>query len=374
MKLWIPGPTHVREAILAECAGAMIGHRGEDMARLIERIDAHLPLAFGLEPGSSARAGVHTCSATGVMEGALLGAGKRVLCAVNGAFSRRWHEIAKLLGKETLALEVPPGEAVAPERLARTLRDEGPFDALTLVASETSTGVATPLGPIAEILAGHPETLFLVDVVTWLAAAPVDFDRHRIDLAFAGSQKALALPPGITVLCASQRWLERARAAPRPSFYLDLVRVLDGHAGRRTPATPCIPLYRALARQLEDISAGATAGDPRSGPSGADAWRARFEKHARMRTRTEQWAEQHGLEPLPAAGLRSPSVSCIRSGPLDVPKLLAALRRRGFQIGNGYGDLKDKTFRIGHMGDHDERGLAELLAAADEAIGELHGA
>jgi len=362
VKLWIPGPTHVREEILAECAGAMIGHRGEDMARLIERLDAHLPPAFGLEPGSTARAGVHTCSATGVMEGALLGAGKRVLCAVNGAFSRRWHEIAKLCGKETFALEVPAGEAVAPERIARTLREEGPFDALTLVASETSTGVATPLAPIAEVLAAHPDTLFLVDVVTWLAAAPVDLDRHKIDLAFAGSQKALALPPGITVLCASQRWLERARAAPRPSFYLDLVRVLDGHAARRTPATPCIPLYRALARQLEDIASTA--------PEPAAAWRARFERHTRMRERTEQWADRHGLQPLPPPGLRSPSVSCLRAGPLDVPKFLAALRRRGFQIGNGYGDLKDKTFRIGHMGDHDEHGLEDLLSAADDAIAE----
>jgi aspartate aminotransferase-like enzyme len=228
--------------------------------------------------------------------------------------------------------------------------------------------VRTPLAGVAAVLRKHPGTLWLVDVVSYLAGMPIDFDAHGIDLAFAGSQKALALPPGITVFAASKRYLERVRAAKRPSFYLDPVRVIDGHVERKTPATPCIPLYFALAQQLEDISNGVTLPERDRAARGAAAWSARYAKHERMYRATEAWATRHGLEYIPAPEHRSWTVSCIKKGPLDVAKLLAELKKRGHTISNGYGDLKDVSFRIGHMGDHSEADLANLLAAADEVI------
>src|SRR6185295_12048703 len=154
---------------------------------------------------------VHTTSATGIMEASLKGVGPRVLCAVNGAFSKRWHEIAGTLGKDAVAVEVPLGGAVSPAEIDRALSEKGPFDALTLVSNETSTGVRTPLAPMAKMLAKHPATHFLVDLVSYIAGAPVDFDANRIDLGFAGVQKAFSLPPGITVLAASARYLETAK-------------------------------------------------------------------------------------------------------------------------------------------------------------------
>lgn len=371
MKLWIPGPTQVRPEILAECARTMIGHRSDAMARLHDRIDPHLRLAFGLEESSPSKAGVHTCSATGLMEGCLHGIGRRVLCIVNGSFSKRWADIGRLLGHEVVALKKAFGEAASPDEIDRALTDHGPFDALTLVSNETSTGVRTPLDGVARVMRKHPKTMWLVDVVSYLAGMPVDFDVHGVDFAFAGSQKALALPPGITVFCASQRYLERVRAAKRPSYYLDVVRALDGHLERKTPATPCIPLYFALAKQLEDISAGAVLPDSERGASGAAAWSARFAVHQRMQRTTEQWAGRHGLQMIPAPEHRSWTVACIRKGGFEVPKLIAELKQRGHTISNGYGDLKDVSFRIGHMGDHTEAELAELLAAADEALATL---
>jgi aspartate aminotransferase-like enzyme len=213
------------------------------------------------------------------------------------------------------------------------------------------------------------ETLLLTDVVSYLAGGPVDFDEHRLDFALAGTQKALALPPGLTVFCASERYLQRAASVPRRGYHLDPLRVIEGHRARKTPSTPAISLLYALARQLEDVSAGATL--PAGGPAvaGAEAWRARFEVHERMRASTAAWAARHGLELLPAPELASPTVSCVRAGGLDVRALIAGLKERGHEIGNGYGDLKDVTFRIGHMGDHTQAGLAELLALADEVLG-----
>jgi aspartate aminotransferase-like enzyme len=366
--LWIPGPTEVRAALLSECARPMIGHRGPAMTALLERIDPGLVHAFGLAAGSTSSIGVHTCSATGMMEGALLGSGPRILCAVNGAFSRRWFEIARLLGKDVRALEVPVGSAPEPEQVARELERHGPFDAFAFVSNETSTGVCTPLAPMAAALARFPETCVLVDLVSLLAGAPVDFDAHGFDFAFAGSQKALALPPGLTVLAASARYLERARRCGPRGAYLDPVAILEGHAQRKTPATPAISLHYALAQQLEDIGAGLLLPHRAAGLDARAAWHERYAVHARMQARTVQWAASHGLALLPAPALASPTVSCIRTQGIDFPRLQRGLLARGHEISPGYGELKDSTMRIGHMGDHTEVELEELLGLADEVL------
>ena len=90
-----------------------------------------------------------------------------------------------------------------------------------------------------------------------------------------------------------------------------------------------------------------------------------------MQQRTERWAQKHGLALIPAPEHRSWTVACIKQGAFDVARLLAEVKQRGHTISNGYGDLKDISFRIGHMGDHTEAELESLLAAADEALAAL---
>lgn len=372
--LWIPGPTEVRPEILAECARPMIGHRSKSMTTLTERLDPHLKLAFGLAPSSTAHVGVHTCAATGMMESSLRGVGPKVLCLVNGSFSKRFAEIAESIGKDVTKLSVPMGESVSMTDLETTLRTKGPFHAVTLVSNETSAGVRTPLGEVAAVMKKFPDVMLLVDLVSYIAGAPVDFDENRMDFAFAGVQKALALPPGISVLCASHRYLENAKQQKLRGFYLDPVKIVEGHEQRATPATPCISLYYALARQLEDISAGVMLRGADAGKTGAAAWAARFAEHARMQKTTEEWAAKNGLAYHPAPALRSPTISCIQAGDLDVAALIAGLKEKGHEIGNGYGDLKDKTFRIGHMGDHTDAGLRAMLALADGVVANLRAA
>lgn len=367
--LWIPGPVQVRDEILAIQAEPMIGHRAPQMAELIERIDPHLPHLFGFDPDRGARAGVASGSATSLMEAALVGTGQRVLSIVGGAFAKRWYDIARTLGKHTHALEIEWGHAPDVEHVLATIEREGPFDALTVVANETSTGVVTPLEPLASALRKHaPDTHLLADCVTLAAGQPVGLDRVGIDFALTGSQKALALPPGLALCAASARYQERARGLERRSWYLDPLRVLDGQEQRKTPTTPAISLYQALALQLEQISAGHLEG---GASSPAEGWAKRFARHERLQQRTLAWASTHELCAFPAREeWNSRTVSCIAAGSLDVAAFTKALEARGFKISNGYGDLKGRTFRIGHMGDHSEAGLEDLLAAADEAIAE----
>lgn len=364
--LWIPGPTYVRPEVLAEQEAPLIGHRSAAMVDLIASLDPGLRLAFGLRDGSGSQVAVGTHSATAMMEGSLHGVGPRILVCVNGAFSERWGEIARLLGKDVVVLEFEWGRVVDPTCLAETLTSAGPFDAVTLVVNETSTGVRTPHDSIAPVLEQHPDTLLLVDVVSSIAGYAIDFDANGVDFALAGINKALALPPGLCVFAASERYLESARARERACWYIDPVRTLDGHVARKTPATPAITLYRALARQLADIGAGWLEGGDFA--TAAAAWNARFERHERMRERALEWARSHGIEPFPEEAGWSPTVSCFRAGDLDVPSLSAGLAARGETVGGGYGPLKTETFRIGHMGDHTEAGLETLLVAFDEVV------
>jgi aspartate aminotransferase-like enzyme len=366
--LWIPGPTEVRPEVLAECSRPAIGHRSQAMKDLIERLDPHLRLAFGLSENSTAQVAVHSCSASGMMEASLRGVGPRVLCVENGAFSKRYGQMAEILGKQVTRIDVTWGAGVTPDQLRDALEQHGPFDAVTLVSNETSTGVRTPLDSIAGVMGDFPDTLLLVDLVSYIAGAPVDFDTNGLDFGLAGVQKAFAVPPGVTVFCASERYLEHARGIDAGSWNLDPVKLLEGHVNRKTPATPSTPLYYGLARQLEDITGGVTLPEAERNKRGAAAWKARFERHERMRVRTAEWARGHGLALFPGQEFLSPTVSCVAAGELDVAHLVAGLAQRGFEISNGYGDLKGKTFRIGHMGDHTEEGLEDLLRAADEVL------
>ncbi len=365
--LWIPGPTYVRPSILESLTQPPIGHRSAEMVEIIERLDPHLALAFGLEDGDWQVAAT-TSSATGLMEASLIGAGERILCVVGGAFGKRWATIAKDLGKDVQILQVPAGEVVNDMLLAETLDMDGPFDALTLVVNETSTGVYTDPFPIARVLQAFPDTLFLADVVSAIAGTAISLERNCIDFALAGINKALALPPGIAVCGVSEAFMDRAREQSNRGFYLDPIRIVEGHAKRKTPTTPCITLYRALAEQLEDISAGVQLPSDFAAEPGAPAWQARFDVHTAMQTRTLEWAAGHGLEPFPVPAGLSSTVSCIRAGHVDVPSLISGLKERGHEIGNGYGELKNQTFRIGHMGDHTPEQLEELLTAADEVL------
>src|SRR5512139_3395835 len=143
-KLFIPGPTEVRDEILQAMATPMIGHRSSAYAELHQRVEQKVKTLLNAER----RVFLFTSSSTGVMEGAIRNCvGKKVLNTLNGEFSRRWWEIAKSCGVQAGVVEVEPGKAVTPELVDAALAT-GEYDALCLTYNETSTGI---LGPVREI-------------------------------------------------------------------------------------------------------------------------------------------------------------------------------------------------------------------------------
>lgn len=347
--LFLPGPTEVDAELRQILAMPLLGHREARFVAVVQDVCRQLR---GLYLTTQAAA-FESCPATALMEAAvrnLVPRGGRSLHLVGGAFGERWQKIASSCGRDTEALTVPLGEAHAPSLLRARLQQGPPVQAVMITHNETATGVLQPLRELAATV--HelaPDALLLVDVVTSLAGAEVRFDDWGLDLAFAGTQKCLALPPGLCSYAVSQRALERARGIDERGFLLDLPRaVADTNAGM-TLATPCVPLVYALQRQLQRV---AEEGLPQ-----------RWARHLALRDATLGWAAHHGMRAFVAdASHRSPTVSCIDACGRDVDALAERALAAGFRIDKGYGPLKGKAFRIGHMGDHSRERLAALLA------------
>ena len=356
-RFFLPGPTEVRPAVLAAQNQALIGHRGEPVNALMREIQPGLREVFG----TSRPVLVSTSSATGLMEAAVRnGVRDRVLSLVNGAFSERFARIARACGFEVDILEAPWGGVHDPHALAARLRTRR-YDAVTMVHSETSTGALNPVGELARVVREFPDTLVLVDAVTSAGGAPVRADDRGLDFVLSGSQKAMALPPGLAFGVASERMMERSAAATRKGVYFDLVAFYNSLARWQTPNTPAVTLLFSLAEQLRHIAAEGLEG--------------RCARHEAMARRSAAWASGmkqgagEDLSVLAPRGFRSPTVTCLllpagRTG----PEIVAAMKRRGFVIGAGYGRLKQRSVRIGHMGDHTVEKLDRVLEALEDVL------
>ena len=354
---FLPGPTEVHPDVLAAQTRPMIGHRGRAIEELLARLQDGLKHVFLTEQPVI----VSTSSATGLMEAAVRNgvAGGRVLSLVNGAFSSRFAEIAMACGHDTETWLVEWGQVHDPDQLETRL-EHGHFDAVTMSHSETSTGALQDLEAIASVTRHHEGVMLLIDSVTGVAGAQVRTDDWALDFVLTGSQKALALPPGLAFAVASPAMLDRSAQATNKGYYFDLLPLMKSLEAFQTPSTPAISLLYALDVQLERIM--------------GEGIEQRWKRHAAMRTATIEWVDAMRADGMEVAilapdGHRSPTVTCVslpdgRSG----PDVVAAMRARGWVIGGGYSRLKESTIRIGHMGDHDPQVLGELLGALGEVL------
>jgi predicted phosphoserine aminotransferase len=355
-RFFLPGPTEVRPAVLNAMLQPMIGHRVREMEDLMGRIQPGLRYVFRTERPVY----VAASSATGMMEGAVRnGARRRVLCLVNGAFSERFYKIAAATGIEADPLEVEWGDVNTANALQRALR-RGIYDAVTVVHSETSTGVLNPIKELAEITRAAGDVTLLVDAVSSMAGTRIDTDAWGIDFILTGSQKCFALPPGLAFGVAQPNILERANHKPDRGIYFDFVEFEKNIVKNQTPNTPAVSLMYALDAQLRSMR--------------EETLEARWLRHEDMARRTYQWVDEmmargHKMKVLAPEGFRSPTVTCITAPEgFTGSRIAADVKAKGFVIATGYGKLKDATFRIGHMGDHTLAELDELLEALTSVL------
>jgi aspartate aminotransferase-like enzyme len=353
---FLPGPTEVREEIMAAMLQPMIPHRGSQFEQLFERLQRGLKPLFRTERPVY----ISSSSATGMMEAAIRAAPPgRILCLVNGAFSERFAHIASTCGREVDRYEVAWGQVHAIPQLEERFSMRK-YVAITVVHSETSTGALNDVRSISDCAHRHG-VLCLIDSVSGLGGAELRFDEWNLDYVLTGSQKALALPPGLSFAVAAASFVDQANGTPGRGVYFDLVE-MDAYARRnQTPSTPALTLFYAMEAQAKSIA--------------SEGLEARWTRHKAMAARTQEWlskiSDETGkkLVNIAPLGSQSPTVSTIRL-PSNLPAetFTAEVAKRGIIVGNGYGKMKSATFRIGHMGDHTVETIERCLAACSSVL------
>ena len=348
--LFIPGPVEVDEELRQIMAMPLIGHRNP---KFVAEVQAVCEKLRGLYL-TRATTLFENAPATALMEAGirnLVPRGGRTLHLTCGAFSERWAKISTASGRNPDTLAVEWGRCTTPAELRDQLVTFGPYDAVCITHNETSTGVLAPLAELAAVIREvSPESFILVDVVTSVGGAEVRFDDWGLDLAFAGTQKCLALPPGLVTFAVSDRAMDRAAGVEERGYLFDFLTAKKGMAEGKTTATPCVPLVYALSRQLDRIA--------------DETIEARWRRHLDMQRCTADWATANGYEFfVEDETLRSPTVTTLRAPGRDVMELAQKAKAAGFAMDKGYGKLKGEAFRIGHMGDHTVTRLERLLGA-----------
>src|SRR5947207_5940911 len=351
-KLFIPGPVEVSEKTWKAFAHPLIGHRSEDFKNLYREIHPKLQTLFDTKQPVF----LSTSSAWGVMEASIRNLVNRgVLCCMCGAFSDKWFDVAKRCGKNAEPLQVEWGKHIDQKDLDRQLAT-GKFDTVTLIHSETSTGVMNPLGEICCVLAKYPEVALIVDTVSSFSAMKIDMDPLGIDVMLTGAQKALALPPGFSLFSVSEKAFARAEKIDDRGYYFDFLEFKKQQAEWMTPTTPSIGHIFALQSKLDEIF-----------EEGLDA---RFARHARTNALVHDWVRRAGFDFFAEEGFRTKTLTCVRNNrDIDVAKLVRDLRQKHhLVIDGGYGPIKGQTFRLSNMGDETEETVSHLLGCLDDCL------
>lgn len=351
-KLFIPGPVEVSAKTFTAFCKPLIGHRSGDFKKLYAGIHPRLQQLFGTRQPVF----LSTSSAWGVMEGSIRNlVAKKVLNCMCGAFSDKWLDVSKRCGKQAEGLRAEWGQPILPDALDAKLAT-GEFDTVTLIHNETSTGVMNPLAEICAVVRKHPDVLLIVDSVSSFSAVPIPMDELGIDVLLTGSQKALALPPGLALFSASERAFARAATLADRGYYFDFLEFQKNQADDMTPSTPSISHIYALESKLEDIF--------------NEGIEARHARHARLNAIVHDWVTRRGFEFFAPEGYQSKSLTCVKNNRgIDVAGLNQRLRERHHcVIDGGYGKIKGQTFRISNMGDETDETIGKLLEWLDDSM------
>jgi len=353
-KLLIPGPTEVSKEILTEQTQYLIGHREKEFSTLYGGITDKIAKFFQLPVDYKPT----VTTGSGTLWFDIIGRSivkEKVLACVNGAFSQRAAQTFTSCGKQTEILEVEMGKAIKPDMVAAKLAS-GKYDTLAVCHNETSTGVRNPIAEIGKMVQKEfPDVIFVVDAVSSMAGDKTMPQDLNCDIVFGSTQKCFALPPGLAVALVADRAIERAKTVPNRGAYTDLVDIFEFEKKHQTPFTPNVSLLYALNKRMDLLL--------------QETYDKVYQRHLDMANYTQAWAKKH-FSMFPEPGYESITVSCINSNGKDINAMSQKLAsERGYLISAGYGKLKDKTFRIGHMGEWNLAGIKDVIANIDDIWG-----
>jgi aspartate aminotransferase-like enzyme len=357
-RLFTPGPTPLHPAVQEAMARPILHHRTDEFRA------AFAASVSGLKRflKTSDDVVVLACSGTGGMEAAILNVlspGDAMLALVAGNFGERWAGLGRAHGMDVRTLEASLGEAVAPEAVAKALAADPKIRAVFVQLSESSTGAAHDVKALAQVVRQAPDTLLVVDAISGAGAMALDTQGWGLDVVVVGSQKALALPPGLAFLALSARAWERVDRSTSPRFYFDLRRERKAQNSGESAFTPAIPLVIALKAALDAVEAiGGVDGLVANAATLAAVTRA-----AAGALSVPLLSPRHHGDALtallPPAGLEAgPIVKALKS-------------EFGSTVAGGQGSLKGKIFRVAHLGYYDVTDILGFLSTLEIVLSRM---
>ena len=349
-----PGPCNPYPEVVAAMGRPMLGHLDPEFVGVLDETCERLRTVFGtsnpltLPISGTGSAGMEAAFVNIVEPGDV------VVVAVNGLFGARMCEVAAKCRAEVVRVDFPWAQPVD----ATTVLAAHPSPkVIAAVHAETSTGVRSDIDALA---AGKGDALLLVDCVTSLGGIPFAADDWGVDIAYAGTQKCLGVPPGLAPLTLNERARGRRNQSPQ-SWYLDLG-MLAEYTGPATgarkyhhtaPVSMVFALHAGLGVILDE---------------GIDAVQ---QRHAACGELLQNGLEKLGLELFAAPGYRLPELTTVKvpDGVDSASVRKTLLDEYGIEIGAGVGEFASTVWRIGCMGHTARhRNVTLLLGALAEIL------
>jgi alanine-glyoxylate transaminase/serine-glyoxylate transaminase/serine-pyruvate transaminase len=354
--LMIPGPTNVDPVVLRAMARPTISHTSASFANISKETMVDFGRIFKTKGVILPLAGSGTLGAE-VGLANILEPGDKVLAVSGGYFGDRLAEVATTLGARVDKLDVEWGSAAKKEDVEQRL-SSAKYKALLAVHVDTSTGVANPAKELAG-LAKQKGALFVLDTVCSMGGMDVQVDDWGIDVCFTGSQKALAVPPGMTVISFSPKAMEaREKRKVSPIFYYgDIKRWLPIlQDPTKYFATPAVNMVYALHESCKQIL--------------AEGLEERFKRHAKLASAFRAGLRAMGLRLLceDSAASNTLTVAYYPEGVRDAEFRRVMAEEYGVVVAGGLGPLKEKAFRVGHMGNVNRNDILATLSAIEGSL------
>ncbi|HQZ17796.1 MAG TPA: alanine--glyoxylate aminotransferase family protein [Vicinamibacteria bacterium] len=354
-RLFTPGPTPLSPVVLQAMGKNIPHHRTDEFRAIFKGAREGLQRFFK----TSQDVLILSCSGSGGMEAALvntLSTGDTMLALVAGNFGERWANIGKAHGMDVQVLEAEWGTAVKPEAVKAALDANPKIRGVFVQHNESSTGVKHDIQAIASVVKGRADVILVVDAISGMGAMPLHTEEWGVDVVVVGSQKALALPPGMAFVSVNDKAWQRIQTTKSPKFYFDLLRERKTQVNFESAWTPPISLVVALDAVLKDLEAA----------GGVDAL---VKNAGTLAAMTRAAALSLGF-PLLAPNDYGDALTALKApAGIEIGKITKILKGEfKSEVAGGQGKLKGQIMRVAHLGYYDVTDILGLIGTLEIAL------
>lgn len=351
----IPGPTPVVRSIQDQMGRETVAFGDPAFVKDFQGVLADLKEMWG----TSGEVFVVAGSGTMAMEMAIantLKEGDNLLIVSHGFFGDRFIELAKRKGLNVDVISAEWGKIVPVADIEAKLQEKD-YQAVTVTHVDTSTAALAPIEEIGEMMKKFPDTIYIVDGVASTAGQREYVDKYNIDILLTGSQKAFGVAPGLMMLWASEKAMERAKSLePIKEYYVAFDKWLPIMKDTsKYYATPAVNMVWALQESIRIMK--------------EEGLENRYERHEKVAKAMRAAIEAMGFEILADEGNRANTLSCILYPQgIDDAEFRKILAEEGAVVAGGLGDYAGKMFRLGHMGNVDTLDLTSAISSIERTL------